>query len=293
MESDRLAYRHQRQLVTSIIHTAKLEYHTTQITYASGDQRQLFKNVVKVLHIDNDTLFPPCESFDTLATIFTDFFCEKISTIRPGLTHNANHVDGTVGKALPVCQLSVFEPATQVEISNLLQSSPVKSCEFDPFPTWLLRDNAHEVVPLLTAGISLSLRSGIVPARLKKGHVRPRLKKPGLDKSVLNNYRPVSNLPYLSQIMKRFVAARLSTHMSEHNLSEPYQSAHKPNHSVETALLCVQNDILKAMVNQTVTILVLLDLSAAFDTVDHKVLLRRLSQDVGVAHHALRWFIHG
>ena len=100
----------------------------------------------------------------------------------------------------------------------------------------------------------------------------------------------MSNLPYLSKIIERVVAARLSAHMSEHNLSEPYQSAYKPNHSVETALLCVQNDILKAVDNKKITILVLLDLSAAFDTVDHKVLLRRLSQDVGVAHHALKWF---
>ena len=100
----------------------------------------------------------------------------------------------------------------------------------------------------------------------------------------------MSNLPYLSKLIERVVAARLSAHMSEHNLSEPCQSAYTSNHSVQTALLCEQNNILKATDNQQVTILVLLDLSAAFDTVDHKVLLRRLSQDVGVAHHALKWF---
>ena len=166
----------------------------------------------------------------------------------------------------------------------------MKSCELDPIPKLLLRDCAHEMVLLLTAVINLSLRYGVVPSRLKKALVRPLLKKPGLDKSVLNNYRPLSNLPCLSKIIERVVAARLSAHMSEHNFSEPYQSAYEPNHSVETALLCVQNDIVKAMDTQKVTILVLLDLSAAFDTVDHKVLLRRLSQDVGVARHALKWF---
>ena len=152
-----------------------------------------------------------------------------------------------------------------------------------------LTDCAHKMVPLLTAVLNLSLRSGVVPARLKKARVRPLLKKPGLDKSVLNNYRPVSSLPYLPKIIERVVAARLSTHMSEHNLSEPCQRAYKPSHSAETALLCAQNDILKEMDNQKVTILMQLHLSAAFDTVDHKVLLRRLSQDVGVAHHALKF----
>ncbi|KAI0225341.1 hypothetical protein LSAT2_023829, partial [Lamellibrachia satsuma] len=62
-------------------------------------------------------------------------------------------------------------------------------------------------------------------------------------------------LPYLSKLIERVVVAKLSAHMSEHNLRTPYQSAYKPNNSVETALLCVQNDILKAMDNQKVNIL--------------------------------------
>ena len=72
------------------------------------------------------------------------------------------------------------------------------------------------------------------------------------------------------RVHTNIITARLSAHTSEHTLSEPYQSAYKHNHSVETALSCVQNDILKAADNQKVTNLVLLDLSTAFDTVDHK-----------------------
>ena len=132
-----------------------------------------------MLYTDNDTPLPPCESFDTLATRFSDFFCEKISTIRSGLTNNANHVDSPVGKALPVCQMTVFESATKTEISNPLRSSLVNSYDLDPILTWLLRDCAREMVPLLAAVINLSLRSGVVPARLKKVHARPLLKKTG------------------------------------------------------------------------------------------------------------------
>ena len=80
--------------------------------------------------------------------------------------------------------------------------------------------------------------------------------------------------------------------MSEHILSEPYHCTYKPNHSVETNLLRMQNDILKAIDNRKVTILVLLDLSAAFDTVDHTILLHRLSQDVVVAHKKMIHIIH-
>ena len=77
--------------------------------------------------------------------------------------------------------------------------------------------------------------------------------------------------------------------MSEYNLCGLNQSAYKPNHSLETALVCIQNDLLRAMDNQTIVIMLLLDLSAAFDTVVHSVMLRRLSHDVGVVQTALVW----
>ena len=116
-------------------------------------------------------------------------------------------------------------------------------------------------------------------SHLKRAHVRPIIKKPGLDKDILNNYRHVS---YLSKTIERVVAARLSAQMSECNLCVPNQSAYKPNHSIDTAFVCVQNDILRAMDNQNIVIVLLLDLSAAFDTVDHNVMLHRLSHDVGM-----------
>ena len=98
----------------------------------------------------------------------------------------------------------------------------------------------------------------------------------------MNNYRTVSNLPYLSKKIERVVAARLSAHMSE-----PTQFAYKPNHSVETALVCVQNYILRAVDNRNIVIILLLALSAAFNTVDHNVMLHVLSHDVRVVQTAL------
>ena len=169
-------------------------------------------------------------------------------------------------------------------------SSPCKSCELDPFPTWLLKKYAVLVVPLLTHLINASLSEGYVDDSMKTAHVRPLLKKSGLDANILKNYRPVSNLPFVSKLLERVVAGRLSKHMDTHALHEPFQSAYKPHHSVESALVRVHSDILQAMDRQRVVVLVLLDLSAAFDTIDHRVLLHRLSRDLGVAGTALRWF---
>ena len=86
----------------------------------------------------------------------------------------------------------------------------------------------------------------------------------------------MSNLPFISKILEKVVAKQLLDHMKKHELHEVMQSAYKQHHSTETALIRVQNDILQNLDNKCGVILVLLDLSAAFDTIDHNVLLHFL-----------------
>jgi len=120
--------------------------------------------------------------------------------------------------------------------------------------------------------------------------VNPLLKKSTLDTEQLKNYRPISNIPFVAKVLEKVVAKRLSTYMTENNLHEIYQSAYKANHSTETALLRVSNDILLKLDTKQCVILVLLDLSAAFDTIDHTILLQRLTETLGIKKKALAWF---
>ena len=136
----------------------------------------------------------------------------------------------------------------------------------------------------------MSLIEGIVPSSMKSAVIKPLLKKENLDCNILKNYRPVSNLTFLSKVLERVVAKQLKEYMSNNNLQEPFQSAYKQYHSTESALLMVHNDILCAMENQGVTLLVLLDLSSAFDTIDHPVLLSRLQHHLGINGTILAWF---
>ena len=108
------------------------------------------------------------------------------------------------------------------------------------------------------------------------------------------NFRPVSNLTYLSKLIERVVCAQISEMAEKSGNTEPLQSAYKRNHSTETALLKVKADILQAMDNQRVVCLILLDLSAAFDTVNHQLLLNRLKYRFGFGGVILDWirFIH-
>ena len=117
-----------------------------------------------------------------------------------------------------------------------------------------------------------------------------RQKKPNLDFNVLKNFKPVSNLPFLSKNLEKVVLKRLSAHLFINDLNEIHQSAYKKYHSTETALLKVFNDLSCDLDNRNVTLQALLDLSAAFDTLDHGILLKRLELSFGIKGKALAWF---
>ena len=104
---------------------------------------------------------------------------------------------------------------------------------------------------------------------------------------VFKNFRTISNLSFVSKLAERVAAGQIQSYLNEHDLLPSLQSAYRQHHSTETALLKVKNDILMNMENQKVTLLVLLDLSAAFDTVDHRILLDRLQFDCGISGSAL------
>ena len=104
------------------------------------------------------------------------------------------------------------------------------------------------------------------------------------------NYRPVSNLKFISKILERVVAVQLQTHLDEAGLMTAFQSAYRKHHSTESALLNIQNDILLNMAKGSVTALTLLDLSAALDTIDHTILLDRLNVYYGISELVLGWF---
>ena len=138
--------------------------------------------------------------------------------------------------------------------------------------------------------VNKSLSCGVVPQCFKHALVKPLLKKANLDPNCLSNYRPVSNLPFLSKVLERIVLKQFLQHLESHSLLEPFQSAYRKCHSTETALLRVVNDLLQASDSGHVSILSLLDLSAAFDTIDHDILIRRLHTTFGCSGTVLDWF---
>ena len=169
-------------------------------------------------------------------------------------------------------------------------SASNKQCLLDILPTSILKDCFDVLGPVITNLVNQSLSSGIFPSTFKRAIVHPLLKKPSLSPNDFSNYRPISNLNFVSKILERVILDRLNSHLSFYNLLLPYQSAYRKFHSTETALLTVHNNIICAMDQGKVTALVMLDLSAAFDTVDHTILLHRLEHWFGISGIALELF---
>ena len=128
------------------------------------------------------------------------------------------------------------------------------------------------LIPFITRIVNLSLSDGHFYMKWKMAVVRPLLKKLGLE-LLLTNFRPVSNLTFMSRIIEHCMLLQLGEHCRKYDLQPDYQSAYREHYSCETALLKLSDNILWGMEKQSITSLVILDLSAAFDTVDHDILL--------------------
>ena len=162
-------------------------------------------------------------------------------------------------------------------------------CELDPMPTSFVKVAVGALAPIITRIVNGSLMSGVFPSCYKEALVTPLLKKQSLDCNLLQNYRPISNLTLISKTIEKVVSAQLNTYLKDNNLLEPCQSAYRQGHSTETALVRVQNDVICAVGQRKAVLLVLLDLSAAFDTVNHQLLIKTLQQ-LGIRGTMLHWF---
>ena len=177
---------------------------------------------------------------------------------------------------------------SKLTVKECILSSAPKSCELDPIPSKRLIECLDFILPSLTALLDSSLASGIFPQCIKSALVTPILKKRYLDHNDLNNYRPVSSLCYIAKILEKLVSSQVSSYLNSHNPCNTCQSAYRPSHSTETALLIVGNDLFLSLNIGNMSVLALLDFSSAFDTIDHSILVRRLHADFGFT--VLHWY---
>ena len=234
--SDISKYAKQAHLSNSMMERARRKHIANYIHENENDAGKLWRAVNSVLHRAPNTSMPSTSDITTLCHSFSTFFVNKIGKIRMKFCdpkHNVPHIPPPEINF----PMTSFEPATADEVKKLILSSQDKSCDLDPLPTKLLKSCLDILLTPITNIVNLSLESGSFPDVLKVSHITPLLKKPSLSKDDMKNYRPVSNLKFISKIIDKIISNRIRSHLDKNNLSNPNQSAYKPLHSTETALL--------------------------------------------------------
>uniref|UniRef100_A0A8C1W806 Reverse transcriptase domain-containing protein n=1 Tax=Cyprinus carpio TaxID=7962 RepID=A0A8C1W806_CYPCA len=289
LEVFRIAWKNSMSSYRQALKTARAEHIHKLIENNQNNPRFLFSTVARLTN--NQT--PPDLNIPSQlnSNDFMNFFTDKIDNIRNTITNVDSTASNTLGLSIaPKDKLQCFTTIGQEELNKLITASKPTTCLLDPVPTKLLKELLPVAEKPLLNIINSSLSLGHVPKPFKLAVIKPLIKKPQLDPSELANYRPISNLPFMSKILEKVVSAQLCSYLQKNDLYEEFQSGFRPHHSTETALVKITNDLLLASDQGCISLLVLLDLSAAFDTIDHDILIDRLQNYTGIQGQALRWF---
>ena len=281
-----------RNEYTSLEFVKRCAHHKQSLRASSGDTKMLYKKLNRLLGNESPNL-PEHSDPKKLSEDFKDFFAEKVDKIRHGIADEVRTVDDCTGSAEILnsqdCRFESFSVISPDELKKLVLNMSNKFCCLDQIPTFLLKQCVDELTPILLHIINSSVGTGSFPSGMKKAVIKPTLKKENADADSLLNYRPVSNLSAISKLLERVVLNQLNEYIGDNDLHCPVQSGYRPHHSCETLLVRMCDDINKKIQSDNIVIVILLDLSAAFDTIDHNILLGKLLDDFGIGGNALQW----
>ena len=271
------AFTRERNRYNTMLSYYKRNHLVGQVIEAQNNSKQLFRIVDSILGKKNENPLQKANSNRELAENFASYFHVKIDTIREKFKGIASY------KPQPreVPQLVKFTPVSPSELGKIIYRMQPKTCKLDQIPTNKLQEILDGCLPALLHITNRSLELGEFVNKWKEALVKPLIKKKQLG-TENSNYRPVSNLSFISKIVEKVTLEQFNNHCNQHSLLLEYPSAYRKHHSCETSLVRLVNDILWNMEKQLVTAVVILDLSAAFDTVDHDQLLEVLAARFGI-----------
>ena len=276
-----------RNEVNRLIKKRKEVYFRTQARERMGNMKKLYALFNNLLGKTKEKVLP--EYTPDLAQNFADFFEEKVDNIYNGFNNQGTGAD-TFLPDFPFRKFSLFKPISLATYKRLVSDTKKSYCESDPLPIGdlMCAPNIDDLLKVQLDIINISLSEGVFPKSEKTALIKPTLKS-NLDPQNLSSYRPVSNLTYLSKMIETAALQQLNEHLNIINVLPETQSAYRKRHSTETALCTVVDDLLKCTDEGRCSIIILLDLSAAFDTVVHELLVDDLTA-IGIDGVVLEWF---
>ena len=277
----------QRDTVRQQIDQAKSDYYQDSVMTNANDSRKLFKTMNQMMNVRQANPLPSNKTDIDNANDFNHFFINKIKKLKERFDTGT---PATFQESVKpgITTLNAFTPLNLDSTKKAILSAATKSCDLDPIPTTLVKEHVDTLATVIQAIINKSLQSGKMPLEFKTAIVKPLLKKPGLE-TTHKNYRPLSNLAFVSKLIEQTVIDQLEQHYTDNNLADKLQSAYKKHHSTETAILHIVNDLIRSMDNRKVVCMAMLDLSAAFDTIDHDIILHRFRTSQGLCDDVINW----
>ncbi len=263
LEVFRIAWKNSMFSYRQALKAARTEHIRKLIDNNQHNPRFLFNTVARLTNNQTSPDLNIPSQFNS--NDFMNFFTDKIDNIRNTITNVGSTASSTSSSFIaPKEKLQCFTTIGQEELNKLITASKPTTCLLDPVPTKLLKELSPVAEEPLLNIINSSLSLGHVPNPFKLGVIKPLIKKPQLE--------------------------QLCSFLQKNYLCEEFQSGFRPHHSTETALVKITNDLLLASDQGCISLLVLIDLSAAFDTIDHDILIDRLQNYMGIQGQALRWF---
>ena len=268
---------------SNLLKTTKSAYYTKSLEHAS--QATVHKTAAALMGSRAVAQLPKSSCDKELAERFSIQFTEKPIKLQKLMNTPLDDQGGTPQFKM----LSQFKLLNPQDARKIMQRSTLKTAPHDPIPASLFKDNMEILIPYVCNIVNTSIKTCIVPPLLKHSVITPIYKQKQLDVEDVANYRPISQLPIMSKIMERHVAEQLQHHMNDNNINMVFQSAYRANHSTETALIRIHNDVTQALDQNRDVILILLDLKSAFDCLNHTIMINRL-REIGISGDMLKWF---
>ena len=235
---------------------------------------QLIKFVINKMYITYPKI---------IANSFNDYFINVGSSL-------ANNINSNVDPLLYVQRhtnnMNIPE-VSEFEIKNIIQDLNNSAAGYDELPASIFKKVSDIYIKPLTYFINMSIREGIVPEEFKLAKVIPIYE--GEDDQIIQNYRPISVLPFLSKICEKIIFINVIEFLNENKLFYDCQFGFRKNHATSHAIITLTERVSKALDTGKIVVGVFLDLKKAFDTVDHNILLKKLEK-YGIKGNILNWF---